>query len=63
MIGIVSTVLSALATLFWIAIVVYIAVDEGARQDFEDSFDENYGDPALLRLGMVSVRLLGIVLR
>ncbi|MGI8749862.1 MAG: hypothetical protein ACR2J6_04820 [Thermoleophilaceae bacterium] len=61
-IGIVSTVLAALATLFWIALVVYDAVDDGARQGFGDGLDESNGDPAFLRLATASVRLLGVTL-
>lgn len=61
-VGIVSTVLSALATLFWIALAIYIAVDESARQGFKDGFDESHGDPGLLRVAALSVRLLGAIL-
>jgi len=61
-VGIVSTVLSALATLFWIALAIYIAVDESARQGFEDGLEKSHGDPGLLHVAALSVRLLGAVL-
>jgi len=60
-VGIASTVLSALATLFWIGLAIYIGVDESARQGFKDGLDESHGDP-LLRVAALSVRLLGAVL-
>jgi hypothetical protein len=40
-IGIVSLVLSVLATAAWILIVVLIATDEEFRRDFEDEFDDS----------------------
>jgi hypothetical protein len=40
-IGLVSAVLSVLATLFWIAFFVILATDEGFRRDFNDG---NFGN-------------------
>jgi hypothetical protein len=60
-VGIISTVLSAAATLFWIGIVILVATDENARRDFQDQLDEQ-GDPAVVRLALVAVRLVGVAL-
>ena len=47
---------------FWIGLAIYIAVDESARQGFEDGFEKSHGDPGLLHVAALSVRLLGAVL-
>jgi MFS family permease len=57
-VGIVGIVLSALATLFWIGIVVLIIVDSGARHDVLDDQD---AEPAVLGAAAV-VRLVGVLL-
>jgi hypothetical protein len=60
-VGIISTVLSAAATLFWIGIVILIATDESARRDFQDQLDDQ-GEPAVVQLALVGARLLGVAL-
>lgn len=62
-IGIVATVLSVLATLFWIGIVVAIAVDDGTRRDFERQLDDRRGEPAVLTAAaLAGIRLVGLLL-
>jgi hypothetical protein len=57
-IGIVSLVLSILATIAWIAIVVLIAVDEEFRDDFENEFDDSNAITALRIVGTAGRALL-----
>ncbi len=62
-IGIVATVLAALATLFWIGIAIAVAVDEGTRRDFQQQLDDRRGEPAVLTATVVgALRLIGLVL-
>lgn len=62
-IGIVATVLAALATLFWIGIAIAVAVDEGTRRDFQQQLDDRRGQPAVLTATVVvALRLIGLVL-
>jgi hypothetical protein len=57
-IGIVSLILSVLATAAWILIVVLIATDEEFRDDFEDEFDNNNTITALRIVGTAGRALL-----
>jgi hypothetical protein len=57
-IGIVSLVLAALATIAWIAIVVLIAVDDEFRRDFENEFDNSNTVTALRIVGTGARALL-----
>jgi MFS family permease len=57
-VGIVGTVLSALATLFWIGILVLIIVDAGARHDVLNDQD---AQPAVLGV-TAALRVAGILL-
>lgn len=61
-IGIVATVLAGLATLFWIAIAIAIAVDEDARREFERELDDQRGDPAVLTAAVTALRMIGLFL-
>ncbi len=62
-IGIVATVLAALATLFWIGIAIAVAVDEGTRRDFQQQLDDRRGQPAALTaVAVLGIRLTGLVL-
>jgi hypothetical protein len=58
-IGIVSLVLSAIATVAWIAIVVLLAVDDDFRRDFENEFDDSNTITALRIVGTAGRALLG----
>jgi hypothetical protein len=57
-IGIVSLVLSVLATIAWIAVVVLIATDEQFREDFENEFDDSNTITALRIVGIAGRALL-----
>jgi hypothetical protein len=57
-IGIVSLILSVLATAAWILIVVLLATDEDFRDDFEDEFDNNNTITALRIVGTAGRALL-----
>jgi len=62
-IGIVATVLAALATLFWTGIAIAVAVDEGTRRDFQQQLDDRRGEPAVLTMTVVgALRLIGLFL-
>jgi MFS family permease len=56
--GIIATVLSALATLFWIGILVLVIVDAGARHDVLNNQD---AEPAVVGAA-AAVRLAGALL-
>jgi MFS family permease len=55
-ISIVSLVLSALATAFWLLILVLALVDEDVRQDFENEFDNSQTIRASLQLTGLALR-------
>jgi len=55
-IGIISLVLSVLATMFWILILVLALTDDGFQNDLENELDESNGVSAALRLGVAGVR-------
>ena len=55
-ISIVSLVLSALATAFWLLILVLALVDEDVRQDFENEFDDSQTIRASLQLTGLALR-------
>jgi hypothetical protein len=57
-VGIIATILSALASIGWIVLIVVIAVDESTRNDF---LDQENGDPAVL-LALAAARLVGVAL-
>jgi hypothetical protein len=57
-IGIVSTVLSALATIGWAIILVLIISDEDFRRDFENEFDNSNSITAVVRVALVTGRAL-----
>jgi hypothetical protein len=56
-ISIVSLVLSALATAFWLLILVLALVDEDVRRDFENEFDDSQTIRASLQVTGAVVRL------
>ena len=58
-IGIVSLVLSVLATLAWILVFVLAVTDDQFRDDLEREFDDSESITAALRIGAAAVRLLG----
>jgi hypothetical protein len=55
-ISIVSLVLSALATAFWLLILVLALVDEDVRQDFENELDDSQTIRASLQLTALALR-------
>jgi MFS family permease len=57
-VGIIGTVLSTLATLFWIGLLVLIIVDSGARHDVLDDQD---AEPAVLG-ALALARFVGVLL-
>jgi hypothetical protein len=57
-IGIVSLVLAAIATLIWTIVVIALATDEEFREDFEDEFDEGNTITAMVRIAAACGRLL-----
>jgi hypothetical protein len=57
-IGIISLVLSVLATAAWLIIVILLISDEDFRRDFENEFDDNNAVTALLRVAAVTGRAL-----
>ncbi len=57
-IGIVSVVVSILATLAWVAFIIWYATDEDFREDFDDEFDESNGFETSIRLGGLALRAL-----
>jgi hypothetical protein len=57
-IGIVSLVLSVLATAAWLIIVILLISDEDFRRDFEDEFDDNNAVTAFVRVAAVTGRAL-----
>lgn len=59
-IGIVATVLAALATLAWIVVGVVVAVDASTRNDFEQQFHNQPGEPAVIVLA--AIRVVGLLL-
>jgi hypothetical protein len=50
-IGIVSTVLAALATIFWVLVLVLALADESFRNDLDNEFDDSNSISASLRIG------------
>jgi len=57
-VGIVSLVLAALATVIWTLVVIALATDEEFRRDFEDEFDEGNTITAMVRIAAAGGRLL-----
>jgi hypothetical protein len=57
-IGIVALVLSALATIAWIAVLVLVLTDDEFRRDFEDEFDSGNSIAAVARVAAVTGRTL-----
>jgi hypothetical protein len=57
-IGIVSLVLSAIATVAWTIVVVLIVTDEQFREDFENEFDDSNAITALRIVGIAGRALL-----
>jgi hypothetical protein len=57
-VGIVSLVLSVIATLIWIIVVVALATDEEFREDFEDELDDDNTITAVVRIVAAGVRAL-----
>jgi hypothetical protein len=57
-IGIVSLVLSSLATIAWIFIAILLATDDGFRNDFEDEFENSNTVTALRIVGIAGRALL-----
>ncbi|MEA2330795.1 MAG: hypothetical protein QOH58_933 [Thermoleophilaceae bacterium] len=57
-IGIVSLVLSVLATIFWILIAVLVATDDEFRRDFEDQLDDRNTITAVARIALACGRAL-----
>jgi hypothetical protein len=57
-IGIVSLVLSAIATLAWTIVVVLLVTDEQFRDDFENEFDDSNTITALRIVGIAGRALL-----
>jgi hypothetical protein len=55
-IGIISLVLSILATLFWILILVLALTDEEFQNDLQNELDESNRRSAALRLGVAGLR-------
>jgi len=65
--GIVTLVLSILATIFWVVLAVLYATDEGFREDLENELDGGGSSPGgfetTIRLGAMAARLLISLLR
>ena len=60
--GIVTLVLSLLATAFWVLIVVLYATDDDFRRDFEDEIDgTGNGFETSLRAGALAIRCLSAI--
>jgi hypothetical protein len=55
-IGIVSTVLSALATIFWVLVLVLALADDDFQNDLDNEFDDSNSISAMLRLGAAVLR-------
>jgi hypothetical protein len=65
--GIVALVLSILMTIFWAALAIVYATDEGFRDELKDELDDDSGSPegfeTAIPLGLAAIRATALLLR